>query len=275
MMKQPCTRADCIRPARSRGLCHACYMRYLDRQKAYGRFESLYVDAEPARAHVRALIAAGLSQRRITDLAGLNRKALTTLLHGRPERGTGPSRRITKANADSILAVPIPRRPDQLAAPGDNVDATGATRRLRALVASGWSGNRLVAELDGAVSHCTVYGLLRGERALCAASTARHVAALFDRLQMQPGPSNWARRHARDRGWPLPLEWDEDEIDIPSKSPVQVDREAERAERRRIRDERITRVQTLTAMGLSAESIAGRIGVSYRTVERDRRAIAC
>src|SRR5689334_9409464 len=52
------------------------------RMIAYGRWRGL-VDAEPVRAHVRALMAAGLSRDRISDLAGISEGGMSRLLYGR------------------------------------------------------------------------------------------------------------------------------------------------------------------------------------------------
>lgn len=135
--------SKCGRPKRPlrRGMCGACYERYRTRQQAYGRWESTYTDAAPVRAHVEALIAAGVGKRRIAQLAGVGRNSLQYITIGRPERGYGASARIQTRIAERILAVPIPdiTEKHRALAGGDLVPAVGTVRRLRALVAIGYS----------------------------------------------------------------------------------------------------------------------------------------
>lgn len=53
-----------------------------------------FTDAEPVRAHVRTLMAAGLSLQRIADRAGVSASGLSTLIYGRsgPRKGQLPAR---------------------------------------------------------------------------------------------------------------------------------------------------------------------------------------
>lgn len=268
-----CSNDQCDRPARSRGLCHACYMRYLERQHAYGRFESVYVDAEPIREHVVDLLEAGLSRRRIAELAGLNRKSLNWLLNGRSERGTGPAKRITRTNADKFLAVKIPETIAAIAPDAALVDSIGSIRRLRALVAFGWPVEHLADELQGEVGRCTVHELVRGGRTQCLARTARSISGLFNRLQLEPGPSPRSRSTALKRRWALPLQWDEESIDDPKALPEQVRYSEPKARRRGSfdsRELRIERVRELTRAKLSASQIAQQLDIPQRQVVRDR-----
>ncbi|OZF40773.1 hypothetical protein CH296_00515 [Rhodococcus sp. 14-2496-1d] len=271
--------ADCTnkdgRPARTRGLCAACYMRYLERQKAYGRFESLYVDAQPARDHVIELLDAGLSRHRVAQLAGLNRKAITYLLDGRKERGHGPNKEITRVNADKFLAVPVPARPVDTAAGAALVDSIGTIRRLRALVAFGWPAEHLADQLSGEVSACTVHELVRGARTECLARTARSVARLFDRLQLTPGPSQRSRNTGLKRKWAVPLQWDEDTIDdlealpVPAKYRALKPKSAHRVNHE-VRESRVQAVAELTRVNKSAAEIAVQLRISQRQVVRYR-----
>lgn len=194
-----------------RGMCPACYMAWNTRQHAYGRFESAYVDAEPARQHLRALIEAGIGVRRISILAGIDRKSLQILLNGRPERGTPPSRRITTKNAEAILAVEIPVATHRVVAAGTRVDAIGTIRRLQSLVAFGYTRTYLGQRIGWSVHN--IGRLLDQSTLQVNADTAIKVEALFRELQMTPGPSVRARNDGVRRGWSLPFDWDEDELD--------------------------------------------------------------
>jgi DNA-binding CsgD family transcriptional regulator len=81
----------------------AAYRRQHVKNKLFGKAGN--VDAEPVRAHVRKLKAAGLGYKKIAELAGLNPKTVNTLFRGRPERGTPPPSQIRKTTADKLMAV--------------------------------------------------------------------------------------------------------------------------------------------------------------------------
>lgn len=192
------------------------YQRNRKRQRGYGR--AAYVDAEPARAHLRALGAAGIGWRRAAELAGLSSSVVSKLLYGRT--GCAPSKRIRAATAEKILAVEVSA--DALADKAV-VDATGTRRRLRALVAIGWTQSQL-AELLGLTPNN--FGPLVHGRSSVTAARRRAVVQLYDELWDKP-PADDAlarksRRYAQRQGWVPPLAWDDDEIDNPAARPAGV-----------------------------------------------------
>lgn len=262
-----CSVQGCSRAVRSRGRCHAHYQQFRDRQHAYGRFESMYVDAEPVRQHVSALMAAGMGGRRIEEMSGVLRNTVRYLTVGRRERGTGPSKKVHRTTAEKLLAVQVPVIPHAAVADGAPVPAIGTRRRLQALVAAGWPLHTL-ADRAG-ITRSTATSLANpaatSARDFCRAAVARSIADLFDELGMQPGPSVYARARGLRDSWALPMEWDEDAIDDPAAEPT-IDRwtpASATAERRE-------QVIELTERRLTNEQIAERLGVSRRTIERDR-----
>lgn len=100
-----------------------------------------------------------------------------------------------------------------------HIDATGTIRRLRALVAIGHSGNQIAEALN--VDPSWIRALYRGDHPLVHEDTADLFAALYERLQGTPGPSDAARRMAVRRGWVPPLAWEDGAIDDPAASPVE------------------------------------------------------
>lgn len=96
------------------------------------------------------------------------------------------------------------------------IDATGTARRLRALVAIGWTFDDLAHQLGYASK-----GSLRNitARRYVSPATEKRVRALYDRLSMTHGPSSRSRAIARGRGWAPPLAWDDDSIDDPAAEP--------------------------------------------------------
>lgn len=191
-----CARPNCHRAGvrRRRWLCNPHY-------KAA---DTAYVDAGPVMQHLRRLHAAGHSWTEMAALAGITRRAIMLIRDGARTN-------VQKPTAEAILAIPVPRR----FGGAGRVDATGTIRRVRALMAIGWSVPVLAVQLD--LHPSNVRNRLR--QPSVAAGFAHDVAALFDRLQMTPGTSQRMRTLGRRDGWAPPFAWDEDTIDDPSATP--------------------------------------------------------
>jgi len=179
-----------------------------------------FTDAEPVRQHIRNLQACGLGLRRIADVAGVDRQRLQALLHGRPDRGTGPQEKTRPAIAAAVLAVEPTL--DNLGA-ATIINATGTRRRLQALIAGGWPQHHLAVRLG--MTDSNFGDTLRRDRTLVR--TARAVRALYDDLwradprehgASQAGVTR-ARRHAAANGWAPVGAWDDDSIDDPNAFP--------------------------------------------------------
>lgn len=190
------------------------------RKVAYKQWNP-WVEAEPARQHVKKLQAAGMGLVRIGELSGMSHGAIWRLEHGNPKRGKLPPFQIRKATADRILAVTVSL--DTLAAFAV-VDATGSHRRLQALVAVGWTQRRLAERLN--VTPANMASFMRRPRML--ATRARTIRDLYDELwntqpQCQSTQERLAVTRAREfaaaRGWAPPMAWDDDTIDDPDAKP--------------------------------------------------------
>lgn len=237
------------------------------RLHAYGRWDNL-VDAQPVRDHIAALRDAGMGWKRVAFLAGVSNGAMTKLIYGM--NGKAPSRRVRRETADAILGIqPAP-------APGVRVDSTGTKRRLQALVAIGWSIEKLAAA--SGIDRQRLDGAMRGRQVLL--DTKTRVIALYDELWDQRPPegdhrariaAERSRNRARANGWLPPAAWDDDTIDDPSSGPP-VAPIGERRDRRVHVDD----VEFLLRSGESRDSIAARIGVDpsslMRVLYRDGRA---
>ncbi len=198
--------ADCLAEARRQKKL-AGYERYRGRPRL--------VDPAAARAHLRVLEAAGMPRREIERRSSVSRVTLLRI-------DRGDLTRIHRATSDRILAVEPAGVGDQLVG---LVDSTGTRRRLRGLVAIGWSQARLARLL--ATTAGQVHRLLE-EDLPCTAETRRRVARLYDQLSGHEPPQTTAgdrrsvvraRRYAATRRWNLPVAWDDDEIDDPSTAP--------------------------------------------------------
>jgi hypothetical protein len=205
--------------------CAACteassaYERGRERQVLYGRWQP-YVDAGPAREHLRDLAGHGIGWRRAATLAGVGNGTVSKLLFGGPGERP-PTRRIRPETAAKILAV----RPslDTLGAKA-LVDATGPRRRLQALVALGHSQASLARRLSITPQNFTM--TMTNQR--LTAATARGIRDLYDQLwDVRPDETSHrtriaasrARNTARANGWPPPAAWDDDQIDDPAALP--------------------------------------------------------
>lgn len=103
---------ECARPFTDlrRRLCGTCYQRARKRAIKRGEFQG-WVDSGPVREHLLALHATGMGQRRIAELAGVDRSQVRNLTVGRRAQDKthdGPARFCHPRTAGSILAIPIP-----------------------------------------------------------------------------------------------------------------------------------------------------------------------
>lgn len=100
------------------------------------------VSADPARAHVRELMAAGMGHKRIAELAGVSMSAVGSLLYGKP--GRPPTRRIKPATAQALLSVTATL---DTMADGALVDAAATHANVAKLVAAGVPKVRIAERL--------------------------------------------------------------------------------------------------------------------------------
>lgn len=264
-----CTCAECREASRN-------YQARVRRLRAYGRWEP-FVDAEPSRAHVKSLQAAGIGPHRIAELSGLGYATISDLIWMRKTK-------VRPATEAAILAVKVEL--DSFA-PGGKVDGTGTRRRVQALAVLGWS-IPVQAQLLG-LSRQTVQQIVSG----CGvfASTARSVAELYEKLWDQAPPevskgekvsANRSRTEAARRGWAAPMDWDD--IDNPAEVPAVAKADprdvdeiavelALKGEPVRLNTREVAEVVRIgTARGMSANQLAEATGRDVRTVQRWRAA---
>lgn len=230
-------------------LANSVYEQRRKRRNAYGR--SNLVDAEPVRAHVRSLMAAGMGWKRVCQQAGVAHSSVFSLLYGKSGR---PLRRITRANADALLGVQLER------ADGSLVDAVGARRRVQALMRNGWSVRRLASTYG--LDPQRLYWLMG--HAETTWRTAVQVAEIYRRIGDRPGGGKRVQRYAESMGWPLPIAWDEDTIDDPTALPAQVMRTRTS---NRI-DDVVEDVEWIVAHGGTMAQACGRLEYKQASLER-------
>lgn len=201
--------------------------RHRARLKAYGRY-TRYVNADGVRAHVRSLMAAGMGLKRIVVVSGVSQGALWKLVYGKrqPDGTQTPSRRVLRETAERLYALdPAWNGPLSLA-DGALVPTIGARRRVRALVALGWSQSKIAAALDVGRAN---FHLADETHTHTTVARDRAVTALYDQWSMRLPPqtnqreriaASRARNYAKARGWLPPLALDDDHIDDPTYDPL-------------------------------------------------------
>jgi hypothetical protein len=200
------------RPCRD---ANRAYVAGLTRRTMYGH--AAYVDAGPARTHIVALTASGMGLKRIVAVSDISQGLLWKLIYGkrRPDGTRTPSKRIRPATETAILAITLDL------ADGARVDSTGTTRRIRALVAIGWSQSKIAARLG--VTPANFTALTHG-RTQVTTARAKAVVDLYDELWNTAPPQAGHRdkiaysrsiRYAALAGWVVPMAWDDETIDDP------------------------------------------------------------
>lgn len=146
-----------------------------------------------------------------------------------------------------------------------NIDATGTSRRLRALGAIGWPAEALGDHLGASKEAVQRWRAARTPRV--HRDTAAAVAALYDRLSATPGPSAYTRQRAASFGWAPPLLWDDLDIDDPTAHPA-----PDRDLRRGVVD--LDDVDHLLAFGVTLAAVADRLAVEPESIAQARRRAA-
>jgi DNA-binding CsgD family transcriptional regulator len=238
--------------------CEQANYRYMKRLRLeHARGQRRRTDATQTRAHVERLIAAGWNQAQISRAANLAHRTIGAVVAGSPT--------VANTTALAILSIHIGPPPQD----ARDVDATGTTRRLQALVTIGWPIAQLAHRFG--IYPTALGNITRGELQHVRATTAETIALHYRQLSRTPGPSQRARNDARKKGWHSPLAWDGAAIDDPNAQPDTHGQDDADDSRRRKVPADPARVARLTAQGLSAGQIASHIGCHKRSVVRARR----
>lgn len=207
-----------------RGECREAWRVYgsdRNRQIAYGRIAvDHYVTGARARAHVEHLRSSGLSIRAISRESGIAPVTIRRVIAGHRAR---------TSTQDKLLEV-LPGRQEVTAQtpPAMLVDGAGTRRRLRALIAQGWTAVRL-AEHAGCTSTNFRLALSKDESDPTVARFALQVRQMYEQLWDQEPPcasryeqaqAERVRREALQKGWAPPMAWDEESIDDPHAQPA-------------------------------------------------------
>jgi len=212
------------------------------------------VPAEPVRAHLQKLVDLGVPVNAISRAASVSHSYPGKILSG--EYST-----ITTRYASMLMSVDHRPHPAQ-----EWVISVGAERRIQALRAIGWDTVTLSGHLEMDRGDVSKVG-----RGLITYGKWERIRDTYERLSVQRGPSQRAVNHARRNGWLLPMEWEGYDIDHPQVTPPRSVR-SKRDDYYGPIAERREKVRELTRLGLSAQQISIRLGVSERQITRDRSA---
>jgi hypothetical protein len=144
--------------------------------------------------------------------------------------------------------------------PSRKIDPQGTVRRVRALIALGWSPASIGAEVG--LSGPRIHGLATVPRSYVLQMTADRVAAVYSRLCMTPGTSLRSKNAAKRNGWVPPLAWDDIDHD---EHPVVM---AIQRGRGRTNQLSVEEIRHLRGYGMSAFDIADKLGVKVESLER-------
>jgi hypothetical protein len=279
-VKDGCRCTDCT-------AANTAASRTASRQRSYGRWQP-FVNARPVHDHIAALRAAGIGVERIASLADMSVSHIRELANVGLSDSPVP-RRVRPRTAARILGIGID---DTNRAGHSRVQAIGTRRRLRALIAIGWTPRLLAAELDRRTNSL--------ERSMTSPSvtahTAQHVAELYERLWHTPPPratgeqraaADAARTFASAGGWQPPLAWDDIDTDPTPEptagTPATDDVDEIAIERALAGDgvgyddlntaEQQQVIRHLTERGRSIRDIAAQLGTTKRTISRRRTSV--
>lgn len=183
-----------------RGMCKKHYRAWLDAHPP--------IDGRIVHRHIEKLRANGLGYRRISELSGVAMSTVRDLAVGKRRYTQGPV-------GAAILALPIESRPAKL-------NPAGATRRIRALIAEGFTETRIGDEIG--VGQHNLWKYVQGSASWVRPETFDRIVATYERLLAEPRPEGWiaerARNRARARGWLTAERWEWGEIDDPDFDPA-------------------------------------------------------
>lgn len=233
--------------------------------QAYGRFDSGLVDAQPVREHVQMLQAAGMGWKRIAEVSGVGKTAVSQLIYGRKGSNKDPRKgevlkRFGREKAEKLLAV----KPEiSNLGPGALIDARGFRRRAEALICMGWSMSK---QADALGMERRNFGILLKRDRI----TVRYHLAMVDLFNAwwDKRPERSEHRDLIDynrtvnlavkRGYVAPLGWDDIDND---DAPVDAANTAGK-------EHYVGEVEWLLNAGLSPLTVAEQLGSNLIALER-------
>lgn len=166
---------------------------------------------DAVRAHIHTLQQAGMTITGIARAANVSIKTINDALYA--------TDRVYMYGATAAPIFALTPAPTPTPERGDHIAATGTARRIRALIAIGWTADIIGSRLG--TGKTIVCRWARGATPTVTAGTATAVAAVYEQMCDTDGPSNLNRVRARQKGWVPPLGWVDVDIDDPDAQPYQ------------------------------------------------------
>lgn len=198
----------------SEDVCEPCtkalFRHHKQWRQDYVKGQRWTTPTQPVSDHIKLLEQAGMSTTAIWKASGISRSLFYCVRDMRY-----PRCRIVTAQA--VLAVKATTVVPANVTSTQHVSGVGTRRRIRALMAIGWSHAAMRAK-SGVLTAVA----LNQKGDLVTRAMYDRVRALYDDLSMTPGPSAKTRARAVAAGYPPPLSWDDDAIDDPAATPTGV-----------------------------------------------------
>lgn len=200
-----------------------------------------FIPGPAVAAHLRQLLASGLTRLEIAERSGISDRAIRYILNGQTK--------VQRPKALALLAVePLEEHA--------RIDATGTIRRVQALAAVGWPIVWTAEQAGHSAGY--LFAILSGDVPKIPSGTARRIDALYRKHGSQAGPSEHTRAIARRNGWPSQIAWDGN-IDDPAARPEMSDPYEPTAKYERD-PQRKAEIEHLYLLGESVPSIAKQLG---------------
>jgi len=202
------------------------YDAHVRRMQAYGTWEP-HEDSEPLRVHIQDLLDQGWFLTQVAQKADVDRKTLYKILNG-------PGTPVRKTIADRIWPVwgpaPSPAQTNLM------LPSWGAFRRVKALQAMGMTYRRIAQEAG--VSVTTINELMsKNARPMMRAVNFYKIKETYDYFAEKTidNPDVLSMNVARKGGWPPPMGWEDEHLDL---SPEELELEVRKAAARMSEAER-------------------------------------
>lgn len=234
--------------------CKRCHRRAKYRGLCAVHFEAIgyhgFVDSQPTRDRIALLRSRGYSLRALADRTGITVPTLLCKYN-----------KVQAATQAAVFGVPIPAMGG-----GGHVPVLGSARRIRALVAIGWTQRAIALRLGVDYQH--VSRIVRCECVKVTGHMAARVIAVYDALWDKPGPSDTSRARAAREGWASPMMWDDNDIDDPDGRPYGKRKRGRKASTDGDAVSFVDRYLDAAEVASGDEAIAAHMGITVDSLKR-------
>ena len=228
MPRPICYIEDCDEPQHAQGLCSRHYTRQRKAAHRNGTWESIYAPSDLFRTTVQQFLDAGYNYSMLEALTGIERNTFSRCF-------LKDRQLVTEDNLEKLRRLPlVPLYELWKTDIGIDykVPTYLASRRIRALMARGWTTTALAKEVG--MERRSIQRFAHEEESLNGVfrSNLVRINDAYDRLWDKEPPMPHRRAElTKYRHWPTPLEWDDEKIDLPGGEAVPNNRARNRIKR--------------------------------------------